>query len=338
MEKISPVYARFVLRHVDSLGIPAQRLLVNTSLTRQELETGGDIAMEDFLRVLENGRRLSGDEQLGLVIGRHADIITLGPVGVAAAIAPTLREGMQVLENYSRLHVSYIRVALASSLRGILLRFEIPVETGDLARFHAETVIMLLQDYVETVTGRPLRTAEYRMAFTEPMYANEYARFLHSPVTFDWPQFGVALPVEVLDLPSPYYNAEMWQQTMLDLARRIRDLEGREAHPYRRYIETLMQSSKPPLPALSQTAQRLHMSERTLNRRLQREETSFREIRNAVLHSWAKLYLQSTDDSVEVIAAEIGYQDAANFRRAFRKIEGCSPAEYRRRPAVAQPD
>ena len=42
-------------------------------------------------------------------------------------------------------------------------------------------------------------------------------------------------------------------------------------------------------------------------------------------------YLASTGDSVESIAAALGYQDAANFRRAFRGWENCSPGEYRDR-------
>jgi AraC-like DNA-binding protein len=32
---------------------------------------------------------------------------------------------------------------------------------------------------------------------------------------------------------------------------------------------------------------------------------------------------------VEAIAASLGYQDAANFRRAFRNWEQCSPQAYR---------
>jgi AraC-like DNA-binding protein len=332
MENISPVYARFVLRDIVQRGIDPHRLFEGTSLTRADLETGGDIAMEDFVRVLQNGRVLSGNQRLGLeVIGRNSNIITLGSVGVAAAISPTLREGLRILENYSRLHITYVRTVLSSQLGGISVGFEFLGQTGDVKRFHMESAMMLVQHYVETVTGRPLKTAEFRFAIPRPDYADDYSKWLHSPVSFDWPQAGVELPGELLDLPSPYYDAQMWHETTLDLSRRIKALEGREKQPYTQYVEALMRASEPPLPDLAAVAEQLHMSERTLNRRLQGEGTSFRGIRANVLAGWARRHLLETEDSVEAIAAALGYQDAANFRRAFRKVEGCSPGEFRSR-------
>jgi AraC-like DNA-binding protein len=75
------------------------------------------------------------------------------------------------------------------------------------------------------------------------------------------------------------------------------------------------------------------VSERTLNRRLRGEGSSFREIKSALLQNWARQYLAETGHTVEAIAALLGYQDTANFRRAFRLWEGCSPGEFRRRGA-----
>ncbi len=45
----------------------------------------------------------------------------------------------------------------------------------------------------------------------------------------------------------------------------------------------------------------------------------------------AKQMLETSTESVENISAEVGYQDAAAFRRTFRKLSGTSPADYRRR-------
>ncbi len=332
MESISPVYARFVLRAALAENIPVQTLLKGTSLTREEIETAGAIAMNDFLQVLKNGRLLLGNDKLGLeVIGRNSNMITMGPIGVAAAIAPTLREGLRVLENHTRLHISYIRMVLVSGLQGISVRFELLQQTGDVERFHIESAAMLIQHYVETVIGRRLENALYYFAIPRPDYADEYAKWLHSPVKFDCNETGVELPGEILDLASPYYDAQMWQDTTLDLARRIKALEGQEESPYSQYVDTLMRANEPPLPDLVSVAKQLHMSERTLNRRLQGEGTSFRKIRGEVLANWARRYLLETEDTVEAIAATLGYQDAANFRRAFRKVEACSPAEFRRK-------
>ena len=213
MEKISPVYARFVLREILQQDLAVEPLFRGTPLTRHELETGGDIAMEDFIAILENGRQLSGNEQLGLVIGRHSNIMALGPTGTAAAIAPTIREGLQVLENYTRLHISYVRVELSSHLHGLSVLFHFIHDTGEVNHFHIESAMMLIQHYVETLTGHALKKTEFRFSLPKPAYAGEYDKWLHGPVSFGWARSSVELPAAILDLPSPYFNAELWQRT-----------------------------------------------------------------------------------------------------------------------------
>ena len=67
-----------------------------------------------------------------------------------------------------------------------------------------------------------------------------------------------------------------------------------------------------------------------MNRRLKEEGTTFRALRSGQMNTWARRYLTQTALSVEAIAAVLGYQDSANFRRAFRVWESCSPSEFRR--------
>jgi transcriptional regulator GlxA family with amidase domain len=45
----------------------------------------------------------------------------------------------------------------------------------------------------------------------------------------------------------------------------------------------------------------------------------------------AKQMLEASTDAVELIAAEVGYEDPAHFRRLFRRLTGMSPAGYRRK-------
>ena len=329
MENISPVYARFVLRELTNRGVEASEVLAGTGMPQEQLETGGDLSVEDFVTILNNGRRLSGDEKLGLMIGRHSKLMTLGPLGAAVANAPTIREGLQTFETYLRLHTTYITMTLRSNLKGMSVEVQFLQDLSDTERFHSESAALMLQDYIETVAGRPLDDAHYHFSFPRPGYADEYGSCLHSPVDFGNALMSIELPRHWLELKSPYYHADLWRQSQLELSRKLKEQGSDNERAYSQYIVSQLRSHEPPLPDLVSIADSLHLSERTLSRRLSQEGSNYRELKSRVLKDWARQYLLHTADSVESIAVCLGYQDAANFRRAFRQWEKCSPREFR---------
>lgn len=71
-------------------------------------------------------------------------------------------------------------------------------------------------------------------------------------------------------------------------------------------------------------------SVRTLQRELNREGTSFRDLANAMRTKRAMELLRETDASVTEIAAALGYSAPAHFARAFRAAAGISPNGFRR--------
>ena len=84
MLSISPVYARYVLQEFQRRNIDTALLFAGTGLDETSLLTSDAIGLEDFNQLLQNGRKPLDDE-LGLVIGRQVNVMTLGSVGVAAA-------------------------------------------------------------------------------------------------------------------------------------------------------------------------------------------------------------------------------------------------------------
>jgi AraC-like DNA-binding protein len=329
MDTISPVYARLVLRHLERQGIDPGPLFAGTSLTRQELLCGGDITIENFLHVLTTGQQLSHDEQLGFMLGRNVHIAALGTIGTGMMVAPTLREGARILESFTRLHASYIDIQAHSTLEGLTLSIHYRYNMGEMERFHTETSMMLIQQYTETMTGLPLSDARFRLAIPEPDNRDDYSLALHSEVSFGAAVSELDIPRHWLDIPSPYYHAQLWSEAQMSLSHRLKELGEREGAHYTQHIAALLRTSEPPLPDLASVAGELHVSERTLNRRLQAEDSSFRALKSHALADWAKRYLKDSSHSVEAIAAILGYQDTANFRRAFRKSAGCTPIEYR---------
>jgi AraC-like DNA-binding protein len=84
------------------------------------------------------------------------------------------------------------------------------------------------------------------------------------------------------------------------------------------------------IPDVDEVAEQMGMSARSLRRRLSAENTSYREICANVLSQIAMRYLRDTSLAVEHIASVIGFDNAANFRRAFRRWTGMTPVEFRR--------
>ena len=83
-------------------------------------------------------------------------------------------------------------------------------------------------------------------------------------------------------------------------------------------------------PSLDEAADRLHMSPRTLHRRLEEEGTSFRAIKDGLRRDLAISQLSHSDKSVLDIALDLGFAEASAFHRAFKKWTGARPGEYRR--------
>lgn len=73
----------------------------------------------------------------------------------------------------------------------------------------------------------------------------------------------------------------------------------------------------------------LSLGRRTLQRALQQEGTSFREIKARVIENRARVLLTETDFTVATIARSLGYEEPKSFQRAFRKWTGLWPHAYR---------
>ena len=81
--------------------------------------------------------------------------------------------------------------------------------------------------------------------------------------------------------------------------------------------------------SLEAVAARLHMTARTLRRKLDEEGTSFRKMVDELRMQVAIKYLRDTELTVDDIADALGFSEATVFRRAFRRWTGGGLREFR---------
>jgi AraC-like DNA-binding protein len=78
-------------------------------------------------------------------------------------------------------------------------------------------------------------------------------------------------------------------------------------------------------------AGRMNMTTRTLRRKLDLENTSFRKLVDELKMQVAIKYLRDTELTMDDIAHSLGFSEAAIFRRAFKRWTDTGPSEFRSR-------
>ncbi|KQL18206.1 AraC family transcriptional regulator [Cytobacillus solani] len=133
---------------------------------------------------------------------------------------------------------------------------------------------------------------------------------------------------EDLDRPFVSYNAEL-----LEILTPVLDQSLDEQQRSHSITEMVMWIMKRSLtggrPEIQTIASELGMSDRTLQRRLTDEGTSFKHLLTKVRHEQAREYLADPSLDIKEVAFLIGYEDQNSFYRAFRLWEGNTPSNWR---------
>ncbi|MWV42561.1 helix-turn-helix domain-containing protein [Paenibacillus sp. HJL G12] len=131
-----------------------------------------------------------------------------------------------------------------------------------------------------------------------------------------------------LDRPFLTYNEELLEILTPALDRTLHERQGNRS--VSEMVKWIMKRSfSAGRPNVQMVAKELGMSDRTLQRRLTDENTSFIHLLTQARHEQARMYLADLSFDIKEVAFLIGYEDQNSFYRAFRAWEGDTPANWR---------
>lgn len=254
--------------------------------------------------------------------------------------APTLEEALRRGIRFLRLVLPAFRI----SLRREGARAELVLDDcGSLGAereapprvFAYEWLLRLLHGVASWVVGRGLALDAVDFPYARPAHADDYALVYTEHSRFDADQLVAHLQANLLDLPLRRDEAA--------LAGFLEGAPGKITMLYRRdremvfRVRDLVRDALPQNLSLEEVAARLHLSPRTLHRRLEEEGSGFRTIKEATRRDIAYARLAKTRQPIARIAAELGYADPSTFYRAFVAWSGMSPERFRNQ-SRPQPD
>lgn len=115
------------------------------------------------------------------------------------------------------------------------------------------------------------------------------------------------------------------------IARRWMEMSGTVDHELSNAVRALLLERPGSPPSMAEVADALHLSTRTLRRRLAGLNTGFSALVADIRGGLACHYLTDTSWPLDVIAEKVGYSDASNLRQAIKRWIGESPQAYRER-------
>ncbi|MFP1682600.1 AraC family transcriptional regulator ligand-binding domain-containing protein [Alloalcanivorax sp. C16-1] len=321
-------YCRMIAQTLDADAADQAALLQGTGIDAATLEKGeGFIDWPGARRLIANALDLSPRPGLGLRTGLRALPAMHGAMGMAAMVSATLRDAMVLFARFNNTRTRVFSTHLEEDEETITLGLDFAWPQDQAVRFLTESALASAFACHVVLRGRPIDDGAVHFNYPAPAHADLYREaFAGIQVVFDAPRVALTLPAHYGDEPVPSHDRELlWMA--------VRQCEARQ-EALRRHgslsDQVLARLRDEPEPDLAAVAQALHVSPRTLIRRLKAEGTAFQALRDRTRAQRAAELLALPHYTVAAVARELGYTDVASFRRAFRRWYGTRPGDFRR--------
>lgn len=283
----------------------------------------------DYYALLE--RLLALDPEpttLPLRVGAAMRCDDYGAFGLAWKSARDLRRSYARAERYARVLTSVATYEVEPVAAGAFmhLRREGPRHPG--MRFSNEATIAGIDAISRQVTTGDFQPLEIHFRHPAPGSARHHAAHFGCPVHFGSDRDALLVSTENLQAPNRLGDASISRFFQTHLAAEVARLAG-AASLDGQVLDLVSRDLSGGVPQVSDVAQQLCLSARTLQRRLADEGHTFQSLVDEARRRLATKLLGGTAYSLSEVAFLTGFADQSAFTRAFKRWEGRTPRSYR---------
>lgn len=258
----------------------------------------------------------------------HFPITAHGPVGLLAVVSKNIREALRFAVQYGPLVMPAFALRVDIMEGQVHLTFDRQADFGELNALLTELVLCSYSAF-GAYASPPLTGGDYYFTHDQvgpPLHIpNTPARNIH----YGCRENKIVYPEAYLDRPLTMNSAGTQAAIESVVIQQVSALTP--TNPVTAKVKQAVQQDvqKGALSELSVVAQSLHLSSRTLSRRLQEEGSSFIQISTQTRLEHAKMLLLSSQRSLAQIAEDTGFAEVGNFSRAFKRHFAQTPSDMR---------
>lgn len=325
---VSAEYLSLMLDVLARRGIASEELLVGT-----QIESGcwrdpkARVSAQDFERVARRAIRMTGEPWIGWELGASMTLSSHGFLGYAAMSSATLGEALELAVKYFRTRSTMVQLETFSDGDMAVLQVNELLSLGELTPLTMESLFSSFHFMGQKLLPGMEVLGELRFSYPEPDYFERMRPLMPVPVYFDCAYNQMRFPLERMDFALQFADPRLAKMAADQCEQEMATIKAPPA--LLGQVRRIILAGGGRFPSVEEVASDLHMSSRTLKRKLQQLGTSYQEILDGLRKGLAVEFLTQSDHTVDEIAMSLGYSDASNFARAFRRWTSRSPSDYR---------
>jgi AraC-like DNA-binding protein len=269
------------------------------------------------------------DDTIGLRAGDKWRPIDIGALGFAWLASYTLRSAFQRTARYSRVLGERTRFSVDETSDGVRLSAECESENRVVAAILIDMAFSTLLSMCRQHGAPDFRPLRVFLRRPEPADASPYLDLYRCPVVFSADADALVISVADADERRIIQHSELANTFDAMLIAQLAELDRSDivARCKSAILETLADGA----PEAKPIAELLHVSQRTLQRKLAERDTSFQNLVDETRRELALRLLDNPSNSVTEVTFLTGFSTPSAFARAFSRWTGKSPTDWRHR-------
>ena len=295
-------------------------------------DTQATVTLAQRWALLRSCERRTGDPFLGLRAGNGVSPMILG---IAGHLMETSADMATAFENLARFSATFSKqISFVTERSGDTFRFiAIPIplweeRSPETVRAPIDLIFSAALFLFKLLNGRHVKPILAHYRCPRPGDGAEHQQHLRVKPLWEQEHNMLVFRAEDMALPVIGHDPQINQHFEMLLQQRLASM-GSEAGVGAEVRRVILRHFRYALPTLPEVATHLHMTPRTLQRKLARAGTTFQRIADEVKRELSKGMLANERLTVAEVAYKLGYAEPAAFQRAFKQWTGTTPLTYR---------
>ena len=263
-----------------------------------------------------------------ILVAKQFSFTNVGLLGLAIPTADDFKSVLNLLTRFLSDSAPGLTLDYKISSNDLFINYQMDNEFGDALPFFNEVVVCVMHRFAELFQEKLLPTSVYLTH--NPKYPIKlYEQFLECPVH---PSHGInRLCFHIKDLQAQLKHPDSSTLAIIEGQLKANSQAEQASYCLSEKIDKIWHANAKQQIFLSQKqmAEVLHISPRTLVRKLAEEGLSYRSLIQLWRLKKAKELLKKSDCPISEIASCIGFDDESAFFRFFKDSEGVTPRSYR---------